>query len=90
MIGFILLPIALTQVGLGIWLLTKYKKGQATFWYGFFSFAVALYVGANSMGYLNWVGADLAEHVAWFGGMSTAVFFLPFSYMYPIKKKKHF
>lgn len=87
MIGYFLLLLCIIQISLGIWLLTKYEKGQATFWYGFFSFAVAIYVGANGLGYLKWVSPDIAEHFAWFGGMATAALFLPFSYMYPIKRK---
>lgn len=87
MISYLLLFIGFFQTCLGIWLLTKYEKGQATFWYGFFSFSVAIYVFSNAFGILGIVSPNLADRLAWFGGMSTAVFFLPFSFMYPVQRK---
>lgn len=88
MIGWLLIAIALVEVWLGFWFLTKYQKNQATLWYGLFSFAAALYVGANGFGYLGeYISGDTAEHLAWTGGFMTAVFFLPFSFNFPLPTK---
>ena len=85
MIGWLLIVIALAEVWLGFWFLTKYQKNQATTWYGLFCFAVALYVGANGLGYLGqWMSGDTAEHLAWTGGLMTAVLFLPFTFSFPL------
>lgn len=87
--GWILTVVAIGELFLGFWFLTKYQRNQATFWYGFFSIAVALYVGTNALGYLHlsWFTGQMAEHLAWVGGMLTAAFILPFSYTYPLPRK---
>lgn len=84
LIGIILIVIAVAELCLGVFFLNRYQKNQATMWYGLFAISVAKYVGANGLGYTGWIDGQLAEHLAWIGGMSTAFFFLPFSYSYPL------
>lgn len=87
-VGFILLLVSLTELGLASFFFFGYRRNQATLWYGLFSIAVALYVGGNALGYLGWLAGRWSEHLAWLGGVSTAVFFLPFSFSFPIPFKK--
>lgn len=89
LIGYILLLIALAEIVLGLFLITRYERNQATFWYGLFAMAVAVYVGANGAGYTGLLPGRWAEHLAWVGGMSTAFFFLPFSFYYPLPRKRN-
>lgn len=83
MIGWLLIAISLVEVWLGFWFLTKYQKNQATMWYGLFAWAIALYVGANGLGYLinNFY---IAERFGWIGGIMTAALILPFSFSFPL------
>lgn len=87
--GWLLTVVAVGEFFLGLWFLTRYQRSQGTFWFGLFSIAVSLYVGANAMGYLHWswFSGQMAEHIAWTGGMLTGAFILPFSYTYPLPRK---
>ncbi|GEM_PF-5498247 len=85
MIGWTLLLIAIAEFFLGIWFLTRYQRNQATLWYGLFAISASIYVGANGLGYANWlITGQLAEQLAWVGGINTAFFFLAFSFSYPL------
>ncbi len=87
-IGYILLLIALAEFFLGLYLIFRYQRSQATMWYGLFAIAISVYVGANGLGYVNTVvTGQWAEHIAWVGGMATAMFFLPFSYTFPLPRR---
>jgi hypothetical protein len=86
-IGYILLAIALAEFALGLWFIFAYRRQQSTFWYGLFALGVAIYVGANGLGYSQLASASTAEHLAWAGGMLTAVFILPFSYSFPLARR---
>jgi hypothetical protein len=87
-IGFILLAIAVVQVIIGLNLIFKYQRSASPIFYAFFSFAVALYAGANGLGFTGLFQNDgIFETLAWTGGMLTAVFILPFSYAFPQKRK---
>lgn len=88
-IGYILLLIALAEVGLGIWLLTKYQKNQATFWYGLFAIGVAMYVASNGFGYIiHAISGGFNERIGWVGGVILTSAFLAFSYSFPLARKK--
>lgn len=84
-IGAILVIVAILDLVLAFWFFLAYTRvSYATRWYGLFSLSVALYVGANGLGYLNIISSGTAESFAWAGGMLTAVFFLSFSYTFPV------
>ena len=85
-IGILLLIVAVSQLILGIWFLTRYQKNQATMWYGYFAIGIALYVASNGLGYLS-NNFYIAERFGWIGGLMTAIFILPFSYSFPLPKK---
>lgn len=87
-IGYILFPLALLQLGLGVSFIVRYRGNQATLWYGLFMIGVSFYVGANGLGYLHWlISQQQAEHLAWTGGAFTAAFIVPFSYSFPITQR---
>lgn len=88
-IGFILLLIAIAEVALGVWFLTKYQRNQATMWYGLFAIGAAIYVASNGYGFLfNSIQGDLTERFGWLGGGILTAFFLAFSFTFPLPKKK--
>lgn len=90
MIGWLLLVIALAELCLGLFFLFRYQKNQATFWYGLFAISAALYVGSNGLGYADaLISGQMAEQLAWIGGMNTAFFFLAFSYSFPLPVKNN-
>jgi len=86
-IGIILIVIAVAEFLLGLYFLLAYQRSQATTWYGLFCIAVSIYVGANGIGYLI-ENFFIAERFGWAGGLLTAVFILPFSYSFPVPKKR--
>lgn len=86
-IGYVLIALAVAQCILGIRFVSNYRS-QATVWYGVFMLGAALYVGANGLGYLDWLVTQAqAEHLAWTGGAIIATFILPFSYSFPFPKR---
>lgn len=87
-IGIILAILALAQLALGLNFIFGHRKNLTLFWYGLFMIGASMYVGANSLGYLNWlVTQSQAEHLAWAGGAMTAIFILPFSYTFPLPRR---
>lgn len=87
-IGLILILLALAEITLGFWFVVRYRRQQATVWYGLFMIGVGLYVGANGLGYLDvLLTQGQAEHLAWTGGALVATFILPFSYTFPLQRK---
>lgn len=88
MIGTILAILALAQLILGLRFIFGYQRNQTLVWYGLFMIGVALYVGANGLGYLKvLLTQGQAEHLAWTGGALTAIFILPFSFSFPLQRK---
>ncbi len=88
LIGYVLFLIALAELVLGFFLISRYEKNQATMWYGLLAIAIAVYVGANGLGYVDSaVSGRWAEHIAWAGGMATAMFILPFSFTFPLPRR---
>ncbi len=87
LIGYTLILIALAELALGLYLITKYQNSQAKIWYGLFCMAVAIYVGANGLGYLR-DNFYIAERVGWAGALLTSIFILPFSFSFPLPRKK--
>ncbi len=88
LIGYILILISLAELVLGSFLIFRYQRNQAQIWYGLFAMAVAVYVLGNGLGYVGaLISANLSEHLAWVGGMATAIFFLPFSFTYPLPRR---
>lgn len=89
-IGYILLAIAVAEAWLGLWFIIRYPKNQTTVWYGLFALSSAVYVGANGFGYVDWfITGQLAEHLAWAGGAMSTIFFLPFSFSFPIARRTY-
>lgn len=86
LIGLILLALALTEFLLGLYFIFRYEKAQSTIWYGLFCIAVSIYVGANGIGYVTDL-INVAERLGWVGGITLTIFFLPFSYSYPIPQR---
>jgi hypothetical protein len=87
-IGIILSLIALAELYLGIWFLAKYRKNQATMWFGLFCLGAAIYVGSNGLGFLEiFVTPDTAERLGWAGGAIATAMFLPFSFSFPLPYK---
>lgn len=86
-IGILLILISLAEGVLGVWFLTRYQNNQSTKYYGWFAVAVAVYVLSNGLGYLlnNFY---IAERFGWIGGLMTAAFILPFSYSFPLPRKR--
>lgn len=86
--GTILVILALAQLILGLRFIFGYQRSQTLVWYGLFMVGVALYVGANGLGYLKLLLTQgQAEHLAWTGGALTATFILPFSFVFPLQRK---
>jgi len=87
-IGTILFIIAIVELILGLWCIFRYKNNPATFWFGFFAIGAAIYVGANALGFFkSIITSDWAEHLAWIGGTVATIFFLPFSYSFPLPRR---
>ncbi len=88
-IGIVLITLSVSEFLLGLFFILGYQRKQATIWYGLFLFGVSVYVGANGLGYLEaLVRPQVAEQFAWMGGVLTAVFILPFSFTFPVARKK--
>lgn len=88
LIGSILTVLAIAQLILGLWFLFGKQRNQTLLWYGLFMVGVALYVGANGLGYLNWlISQAQAEHVAWTGAAIITTFILPFSLTFPLPRR---
>ncbi|MEK7637601.1 MAG: histidine kinase N-terminal 7TM domain-containing protein [Patescibacteria group bacterium] len=87
LIGYILILISLAELVLGIFLISRYQRSQAKIWYGLFCIAIAIYVGGNGLGYLR-NNLYIAERVGWVGGILTAIFILPFSFTFPLPRKR--
>lgn len=85
--GLSLIVVSLIELWLGCWFFYRYQKNQAIIWYGLFTLAVALYVGANGLGSIT-DNYFIHEKISWVGGILTAIFFLPFSFSFPIQQKK--
>lgn len=66
LIGAAFFLIALAEIVLGLFLVTRYERNQATFWYGLFAIGVAMYVGSNGLGYLR-DNLYIAERLGWVG-----------------------
>lgn len=86
-IGYVLLAVAFAEFALGLYFLTRYKTQQSTFWFGLFCFGVAMYVATNGLGYMR-NSFYIAERFGWVGGMLTAIFILPFSWTFPLPRKR--
>jgi hypothetical protein len=88
LIGSILTVLAIAQLILGLWFLFGKQRNQTLLWYGLFMVGVALYVGANGLGYLGWlISQAQAEHLAWTGGAIVTTFILPFSFTFPLPRR---
>jgi hypothetical protein len=87
LIGYVLLLIALAEVILGLFLIFRYQRSQATTWYGLFAIGIAIYVATNGLGYMQ-NNFYIAERFGWIGGLMTAIFILPFSWSFPLPRKK--
>lgn len=88
-IGYTLLVIALIEFILGLLFIFKYQKSQTTIWYGLFCIGVSVYVASNGSGYIFGAsGGGFNEHAGWAGGIIATIMFLPFSYSFPITRKK--
>ncbi len=85
-IGYILVVLAVLEVYLGFYLLTRYQRSQTTTYYALFALGSALYVGMNGLGYLTG-SYFIGEKLSWFGGIIATIFFLPFSLSYPFPRK---
>ncbi len=83
LIGVVLFLIALAALLLGLRFLFRYQKTPSVMYYGLFALGVALYVGANGLGYGSHVPLWIGERLAWCGGVLATIFFLPFAYSYP-------
>lgn len=87
---FILTPIFLAELVLGVFLLVKYRRGAVNSWYTLFVFAVTAWVGTNI--FLNGLQFGeqslILEKVTWFIGVFITSFFLMFSFYFPFSKKK--
>lgn len=86
-IGFILLVLALAELVIGIRFLFRYQRSTTSVFYGFFCFSVALYVGANAIGFLHVANGNTAERLGWAGGAIATAFFLPFTYVFPLPQR---
>lgn len=87
-IGYTLLIIALAELCLGLWFLTRKNRNQTMLWYGLFAISSAIYVGANGLGYAtDQIMGRWAENLAWSGGAMATAFYLPFSYSLPISRR---
>ncbi|MBI2984615.1 MAG: hypothetical protein HYY50_03250 [Candidatus Kerfeldbacteria bacterium] len=86
-IGIILLLIALAEFILGLYLIFSYQRSQATMWYGLFALGISFYVASNGLGYMQ-NNFYIAERMGWLGGLMTAIFILPFSWTFPLPRKK--
>lgn len=87
-IGIILLVIALAELGLGLKFLFSSQRNQTTIFYGLFAIGSAVYVSSNGFGYLGWpFNPQLAESFGWAGGALATIFFLPFSFSFPIPRR---
>jgi len=86
-IGYVLLAIALAELFLGLRFLFTYHKQQSVIWYGLFCIGVAIYVGANGIGFLT-ESAYYGERLSWVGGMMATTFFLPFTFVFPLPRRQ--
>lgn len=87
-IGSILLLIAILELLMGLRFLFGYQRSLSTQFYGLFSLSIALYVGANAFGYLGvTISGQTAEHLAWAGGALGTIFYLPFTYSFPVPRR---
>lgn len=88
-IGAVLIGLAIIELILGLYFIFRYEKRQSTIWYGLFCMGVAVYVGANGLGYTGKIiSGNTAEHFSWVGGLIATTFFLPFSFSFPVSRKK--
>ncbi len=87
LIGWILTFLALAQVALGLRFIFRYERSPGTMWFGLFMVASSIYVAGNGLGFIHAIPGQIAEHVAWAGGIMAAIFFLPFSYVFPLPRK---
>ena len=87
-IGYILLIIAAAQILIVCTLIFRYQKKQATVYYGLFAIGIAIYVTGNGFGFTRLIETNLAESIAWVGGVLATTFFLVFSFTFPISKKQ--
>lgn len=86
-IGYVLLIIAAAQILIGFTLIFRYQKKQATVYYGLFAIGIAIYAAANGLGFLYQISSNTAEAVSWSGGVLATIFFLLFSFSFPISRK---
>lgn len=87
LIGYTLILIALAELSLGLFLIFRYQRSPAQMWYGFFCLAISLYVMANGLGYLR-DNFYIAERIGWMGAILTSIFILPFSFSFPLPRKR--
>ncbi|USN53786.1 MAG: hypothetical protein H6760_01290 [Candidatus Nomurabacteria bacterium] len=88
MLGYLLLIISVVEFFIGLYLIFRYEKSQATTYYGLFAISVAIYVAANGFGFTRASDNEfIFEQLAWFGGLLSAPFILGFSYSFPSPKK---
>ncbi|MFH2097409.1 MAG: histidine kinase N-terminal 7TM domain-containing protein [bacterium] len=87
-IGIVLLVIAFVELLIGLMLIFRYQKSQATIFYGLFCVGGSLYVGSVALGFIGTIiSGDLAEHLSWSGGIIISTFLLAFSFSFPLPRR---
>lgn len=86
-IGYILLAIALVALIIGLRFVFVYNHSQSTIFYGLLAIGVAIYVGINGAGYIGALVGPQVVRWGWVGATIATVFFLAFSYSFPLPKK---
>lgn len=85
-IGIILTTLALFELCLALWFLSKYQRSTTIVSYALFALGSAIYVGMNGVGYISG-SYYFGEKLGWLGGVIATTFFLTFSMSYPHPRK---
>jgi hypothetical protein len=87
-VGYLLLILAIMQIVIGTYLISRYTHNLSTISYGVFAWCSAIYVGANGIGFTRLVSnPNIPEMIAWTGGVLVTCAFFFFSFNYPLPKR---